>query len=128
MLSLSGSTGKHLVSYLKCGLFSNCQVKLLSFIPIIYQDSLIMQGKCKSYLLLFQHINSLTEYFPGKYTSLDISDYLNSGSSGYACEALRTPNSGGLCSQMAVNNSCVLIRGLSPAFTQIRMRIILVRE
>ncbi|KAF4799713.1 Mitogen-activated protein kinase kinase kinase kinase 3 [Turdus rufiventris] len=41
------------------------QVKLLSFIPIIYQDSLIMQGKCKSYLLLFQHINSLTEYFPG---------------------------------------------------------------
>ncbi|XP_025936436.1 mitogen-activated protein kinase kinase kinase kinase 3 isoform X11 [Apteryx rowi] len=41
------------------------QVKLLSFIPIIYQDSLIMQGKCKSYLLLFQHTNSLTEYFPG---------------------------------------------------------------
>ncbi|XP_025936441.1 mitogen-activated protein kinase kinase kinase kinase 3 isoform X15 [Apteryx rowi] len=40
------------------------QVKLLSFIPIIYQDSLIMQGKCKSYLLLFQHTNSLTEYFP----------------------------------------------------------------
>ncbi|OXB68344.1 hypothetical protein ASZ78_015284 [Callipepla squamata] len=41
------------------------QVKLLSYILIICQDSLIMQGKCKSYLLLFQHINSLTEYFPG---------------------------------------------------------------
>ncbi|OXB75251.1 UNVERIFIED_CONTAM: hypothetical protein H355_000803 [Colinus virginianus] len=41
------------------------QVKLLSYILIICQDSSIMQGKCKSYLLLFQHINSLTEYFPG---------------------------------------------------------------
>jgi len=59
-------------------LFSNFQVKLLSFIPIIYQDSLIMQGKCKSYLLLFLHINSLTEYFPGKYMSSDVSGYLNS--------------------------------------------------
>lgn len=54
-----------------------------------------MQGKCKSYLLLFQHINSLTEYFPGKYTSLDISEYLNSGSSGDAGEALGTPDVGG---------------------------------
>lgn len=94
-LSLSGGAGKHLVSYLKCGLFSNCQVKLLSFIPIIYQDSLIMQGKCKSYLLLFQHINSLTEYFPGKYPSLDLSEYLNSGSAGDACQALGTPDVGG---------------------------------
>ncbi|KAJ6667050.1 hypothetical protein lerEdw1_019053 [Lerista edwardsae] len=41
------------------------QVKLLNFIHIIYRDYLIMQGKCKSYLLLYQLINFPTEYFPG---------------------------------------------------------------
>lgn len=64
-----------------------------------------MQGKCKSYLLLFQHTNSLTEYFPGKYTLSEISEYLNPGSSGYACENLGIPNNVELCSQIAMNNS-----------------------
>lgn len=86
-------------------LFSNSQVKLLSFIPIIYQDCLIMQGKCKSYQLLFQHINSLTEYFPGKYMSSDILVYLNSGRTGYACETLGILNNVELCSQIATNKS-----------------------
>ncbi|TKC36141.1 hypothetical protein EI555_002598, partial [Monodon monoceros] len=41
------------------------QVKLLSFIPIIYQGFLIMRDKCKSYPFLFQHTNSPTEYCQG---------------------------------------------------------------
>lgn len=84
-------------------LFSNFQVKLPSFIPTISQDSLIMQGKCKSYLLLFQHINSLTEYFPGKYMPSDTAAHLHPGSSRYICETA-APNKVELWSQVPISS------------------------